>query len=112
MEKHMTYITNVGLNVGDIVDAVTPEAAVAVFRELGLNPELLGVRRSRTENTAIIKVEGGNIRASIYRAAEYLWQDAIAVYDPRTREGWLIGPNAASWGEFDLNEFKLPEGVA
>jgi hypothetical protein len=39
-----------------------------------------------------------------------LGQDCIAVYDPATYRGRLVGPNAAAWGLFDPSCFILPSG--
>ncbi len=41
---------------------------------------------------------------------ETLAQDCIAVYDPRTKRGRLIGPRASAWGEFTPEYFVLPTG--
>lgn len=42
----------------------------------------------------------------VYRIAERLGQDCIAVRD--RRGGRLIGPRAAAWGPFDPSRFLAP----
>ncbi len=42
----------------------------------------------------------------VYQLAIELRQDCIAVYNPRSGVGKLVGPNAGSWGEFDLTYFE------
>lgn len=48
--------------------------------------------------------------AVVHELSEALHQDCIAVYDLMHREGRLIGPKAASWGEFDPARFMLLNG--
>ena len=46
------------------------------------------------------------IYGAIYEISVALSQDCIAVYNPRTGVGKLIGPAAGKWGEFDLGYFE------
>lgn len=41
-----------------------------------------------------------------YHFARMFGQDCIALYVPATQIGYLIGPDAAKWGEFDITFFK------
>jgi len=68
-----------------------------------------GVYQSDTEATLVLIVDDLATTAA-YKLAETLAQDCIAVYDPRTKRGRLIGPRAAAWGEFTPEYFVLPTG--
>ncbi len=86
---------------------------VTVFRHV--------VHQSATETTVVAAVElphapderhaaaHGDLGA-IYRSAQQLEQDCIAVYDPSVRTGILVGPRAADWGEFQPKYFLNLEG--
>ena len=41
-----------------------------------------------------------------YHFAVVFEQDCVAVYNPASQQGWLVGPNAVKWGEFDITYFK------
>ena len=58
----------------------------------------------RTEGTIFELYE------AVYKLAVELNQECIAVYNPRTAVGKLIGPGTGSWGDFDFNYFEqFPE---
>lgn len=46
---------------------------------------------------------------AVYCLAELLNQDCIAVYREDSWLGYLVGPRAAKWGEFDLAHFLFPD---
>lgn len=81
---------------------------VTVFRHV--------VHQSNTETTVVAAIElprapderhaaaHGDL-GSVYRAAQQLEQDCIAVYDPAIKQGILVGPKAADWGEFQPKYF-------
>lgn len=86
---------------------------VTVFRHV--------VHQSNTETTVVAAIElprapderhaaaHGDL-GSVYRAAQQLEQDCIAVYDPTIKQGILVGPKAAQWGEFNPKYFLNLEG--
>ena len=95
------------LHVVDVLLALEGHG-VTVFRH--------AVHQSATEATVVAAVElprapderhaaaHGDLGA-VYRAAQQLEQDCIAVYDPAIKQGILVGPKAADWGEFQPRYF-------
>ena len=69
-----------------------------------------GVHASDSEPTLVVIVPDLNPLA-LLRLAEQFAQDCIAVYDPRTKRGRLIGPRAAAWGTFTPEYFIMPDGA-
>ena len=51
-------------------------------------------------------------RAALLGLAAELHQDCIAVYFPDQGHGELLGPSAATWGEFDLWRFQRLDMVS
>lgn len=108
----MKLILNIGLartgnsNIG--VGTVLRELAA---RSFGIDRHTIA--HSDTEITVVAEVEdydfpGQDNRISML--SSLLGQDCIAVYNPKTREGSLIGPRAAAWGEFNPEFFILVDG--
>ena len=52
-----------------------------------------------------------SLRCAIYVLASNLGRDCIAVYDPKTDMGALIGPRIDGYGPFDADLFLQPQGV-
>lgn len=109
----MPYILNIGLarqgnsNVG--VGTVLREIASCGFRLVNH-----AIHHSGTEITVVAQV---NRRYGYTPAAEcaahlatLLGQDCIAVYNPERDFGYLAGPNAAAWGEFNPAYFLMLDG--
>ena len=100
----------VTLNVGLASPSglIPVERALAALRVVaGWSPRRWALAQSDTEPTLI--AEGPTLGASqAYAVADALKQDAIAVWDGR--EGDLIGPAAAAWGEFDPSFFLTLDG--
>ena len=100
----MTYILNIGLarqgnsNLG--VGTVLREIENCGF-DLGSH----AVHHSDTEITVVALVAKGpgffNPRISANRLAIVLQQDCVAVFNPSAGFGYLAGPKAAAWGEFN-----------
>lgn len=64
------------------------------------------------EDTLVVRVELDvlsvayrRIPSIVYRLAQNLDQDCIAVFNTMTGTGRLFGPNASKWGSFDLDYF-------
>ena len=110
------------LNVG-LADSETIPVRMTEQERLGL---LLGlvqradidgacivrIAKSATENTACIAwmpdkqfQSEADIELFIFRLAQVLGQEAIAVVIEGEGEGKLIGPMAEAWGEFDIGRF-------
>ena len=90
---------SVDLNVGEVLLAVKSRLVVKSWEQV----------ISNTEATIVAEVEGP-VLSSTYAIARRLGQDCIAVWQPNTEVGRLIGPNAAAWGEFNLEFFLLLDG--
>jgi hypothetical protein len=100
------------LSVVDVLLALEGHG-VTVFRHV--------VHQSATEATVVAAVElprapderhaaaHGDLGA-IYRSAQQLDQDCIAVYDESIKQGILVGPKAAQWGDFNPTYFLNLEG--
>lgn len=65
---------------------------------------------SDTESTLVLIVPDLTT-SQIHRLALHFAQDCIAVYDPRTKLGRLIGDAADAWGDFTPRYFIMPDGV-
>ena len=101
------------LNVGLAVDGSDePLDAFDVLRkmfELDIVRLHYDICQSETEETLVV-----DCMIPTDQAVEYLAlrcrQDCIAVWDPETRKGRLVGPNADAWGPFDPEQFFLSNG--
>lgn len=106
----MTALLNIGLLV-DRPPVKYEIAATAVFK--AMRKVRIGhvngiVHQPGSEPTMVCEVEATD--AQVYQLAVMLDQDCIAVWDRTHREGRLVGPRAAEWGEFDPSLFLLPSG--
>ncbi len=98
-------VVNIGLNVPG-GDALTEQKVLDALKAEGLEPTRYEIKQSSTEPTLIAEIPATD-DAKINRLAETLGQEAIAVYNPATDSGVLVGPKAAQWGEFN-KDFFLP----
>lgn len=125
MSEFTCYELNIGLNVTGADN--TPAAVVArALKAVRLLDVLLSrncVVATRAvdstysgpdgapvvETTLLVSVAGqiaqASLRNIVYALAEELEQDCIAVYEPETGRGELIGPKAADWGGFNPEYF-------
>lgn len=46
-----------------------------------------------------------------YTLSEMFKQDCVAMFLPETDRGYLVGPNAREWGDFNPEFFVMPEGA-
>lgn len=74
---------------------------------------------SDTEPTLVVTADWGlatyckvdvSLSDAVHKVSELCGQDCIAVWLPERREGRLIGPRAAAWGEFNPEFFITPDG--
>lgn len=108
----MKLILNIGLarfnnsNIG----------AGTVLRDLASHDfkiERHAIVHSESEMTVVAEVDDNDQPGTdnrIHMLSDVLGQDCIAVYNPLTREGDLIGSRAAAWGEFNPEFFVLADG--
>ncbi len=57
-----------------------------------------------------IRIAVNALYDAIYQIAEKFDQDCIAVRCGSGERGWLVGPRAHEWGEFDPTKFLLLDG--
>lgn len=124
--SNMQYLLNIGL---DKATADTPEAAgynLFMRRVICATDALQGhgfkiirsrVHQSDTEPTLVALVETGlahtdiTVFTQVTKLSEALGQDCIALYNPASGRGALIGPRAAAWGTFNPEYFFLLDGT-
>jgi len=71
------------------------------------------VVHSESEMTVVAEVDDNDQPGTdnrIHMLSDLLGQDCIAVYNPETGEGDLIGSRAAAWGAFNPEFFVLVDG--
>lgn len=117
----MALILNIGL------DGVQPRAdhygkkmtradmALNAVKALNFKVTASAVVRSDTEETLVVECEHpGDANACSYWLAEALHQDCIAVWVNRLgvgAYGCLVGPRAATWGDFNPEFFFRLDGT-
>jgi len=106
-------MTDTILNIG--LDGVAPGSSLPVFivaralRAAGFTQVSGRIIQSDSEETYVTQGFGLS-DAAIYQLSVELGQECIAVYDLLHREGRMVGPDAAKWGEFNPEFFFLPNG--
>lgn len=105
---------NIEINIGLLTNTGLAISATNAGRRLcEFLPQLvvgnLDVRESSTERTLIVEgtiehISFADLEGAIYVLAGLLWQDAIA-FRIDGKHGYLVGPNAEAWGDFDPAEF-------
>jgi len=100
-------LLNIGLAVNDGT-VVHPTRALAAVRAIGgVEPRRWAIHQSDSEPTLVVECPTMT-GAAAYAVSEYLRQDAIALSDGR--DGWLVGPAADAWGEFNPDYFLTLDG--
>jgi len=112
----------VHLNIGLASEAFGIVAANSVLQVLSTHGFFVRTSEtidSDTEPTLVVAAEWGlatyckvdvSLADAVHKVAELTGQDAIAVWLPARKEGRLIGPRAAAWGDFDPGRFITPDG--
>lgn len=105
------HILNIGHAIGASGAQHTLAQIIQTVERLGINVAQVNVVESDTETTTVLRTPTVD-SLTVHTLATILGQDCIAVWHPlRTGQpGELIGPDAASWGEFNPEFFILPEG--
>ena len=90
----------------------TPARVNAELDSAGFIVNSSTVQNSNTEPTVVAVVIAPTLMVDerINAIAAEFGQDCIAVFDIRSGRGRLVGPDAASWGEFNPAFFLLPDG--
>lgn len=114
----MTTFLNIGLNVG----AEERLSLLQVINAVGAYAFVLSanVHHSDTERTAVLVIDRLLSTKQGNELAKQLNQEAFAMLSVRAAyglvplraepNGWLIGPEAAKWGAFNLDYFLMPDG--
>ena len=114
-----TYTLNVGLKPSVKTTRTAPitrREVLAAIRGAGFFVQSYEEVQSATEPTAVVKIGSGWPHSTIehgrfYNVAAALSQDCIAVVDDENGHGWLLGPNADDWGEFNADYFVFPSAT-
>lgn len=97
-------LLNVGLAVNGCEALTEFDALWALMRE-GVVVTRFTTSKSSTERTVVVAAtlpaDPAHGMQAVYRAAERLGQDCIAVWDPEALQGALVGPRADQWGDFN-----------
>lgn len=117
-----TFELNIGLLVGDDQDDPVAFALGNQWSDikdrmhrLSCRMYVLGVCVSRfhagEEPTLVVAGrvstdDPGGFHKWLYLLAEEFGQDCLAIYYPDEENGYLLGPNADAWGEFDIKRFE------
>lgn len=120
MKMHTVYTVNVGLKPSVNTtrqEPITRLEVLAALRGAGFKVLSYQEAQSETERTAVVVVTTGwpeatSDRGHFYNVSVALSQDCVAVLSARTGHGYLTGPNAADWGEFNLAYFITEEEAA
>jgi hypothetical protein len=100
-------ILNIGMRCADGAE-LTTAVVMQSLRAAGVLWERIALREDAPEPTMV--VEGYSTDYQVYLLSTWLQQECIAVWDQMHREGRLVGPQAAKWGEFDPAQFILLNG--
>lgn len=112
----------VHLNIGLASEAYGIVAANSVLQVLANHGFFIRTSEtldSDTEPTLVVVADWGlntyckpgvTLDEACYKVAELAGQDCLAAWLPEWRQGRLIGPRAAAWGEFNPEFFITPEG--
>ena len=103
----MTALVNIGLasKAGPIPARIALGTLAAIG---GASIAAASVQQSDSEPTLVAELRRPLTAAAAFAVAERLHQDCIAQFDGR--DGYLIGPNASAWGEFDPAFFLTLDG--
>ena len=118
------YILNIGLDgmPAEAGESIGKRAlfAARALRAAGFIVASAQVFVSDTEDTLVVKASAGPCMPSsprgdavtnaVFKLSETLGQDCISLYLPIADKGWLIGPKAAAWGDFNPEFFIMPGG--
>lgn len=96
-------LLNVGLNVGDKVNALTEADVINALKSKGVDVLSGKTVMSNSEPTFVPALSRPMTPAEVHDVSSSLGQQAIA--HSHNGEGFLAGPEADKWGNFDPNYF-------
>lgn len=111
----MPYTLNIGLKPSEESSrraAISRQEVLAAVRGAGFRVLAYHQAVSHTEPTAVVVVDRGVnqfLSQSCHNISVALSQDCIAVLSSDTGAGYLIGPRAEKWGEFNPDYFITEE---
>lgn len=103
-----TCILNIGTRCTDGAE-LSQTALYKALRAFGIPWDRVDFIPSTGEDTFVVLCEVEH-DVSVDILANALDQECIALWDCHHREGRMIGPQKAKWGEFDPALFILPSG--
>lgn len=108
----MTILLNIGLNTpsGDPVASLGMERIYEAGKLLETFRKSVALHVSDTEETLVVECDDFDLVDEMIELCRLLDQDCIALHDTETGKGFLVGPRAHEWGEFDPTKFLLLDG--
>jgi len=104
---------NIGMNVNGVKTLSTAEICKTV-EDYGFEIFSLWIVQSDSEPTVVFATEIDESKekwkSDLFDVALALCQECIAVFDPESGNGELIGPRAEKWGEFNPHYFFRLDG--
>lgn len=94
----MQHTLNIGLG------SIRATEALHALHAHGITPNGWRFEDSDSETTLVVRAPAVRM-ADLYKVAEELGEDAIAVQPTGGGRGALIGPEAEKWGEFNSRFF-------
>jgi GGDEF domain-containing protein len=101
-------ILNVGLDIPG-GGKLNPEDVRSSVEKLGVKVLSENLHQSDTEMTSVLRLSRPLTKDEVYQLAVEHKQDAIAQRLPNGT-GFLAGPKAADWGDYNPEYFKMPNG--
>jgi diguanylate cyclase (GGDEF)-like protein len=101
-------ILNVGLDIPG-GGKLNPEDVVKSIERLGVKVLSTNLHQSNTELTLVPRLSRPLTKDEVYQLSVEHKQDAIAQRLPNGT-GFLAGPKAADWGDYNPEYFKMPDG--
>ena len=114
----MLVYLNIGL-ASQAFGIVAANSVLQVLTNHGFFVRSSETLESDTEPTLIVVADWGlatyskvdvSLTDAVHKISELAGQDCIAVWLPERKEGCLIGPRAAAWGDFNPEFFITPSG--
>lgn len=102
-------ILNIGLVRADNKQPLNPTFVEQYLNHIGLDVREFKLFVSDTEPTAVVVVKTP-FDTFVDEIANFLKQEAIAIWAPEIKIGSLEGRNACAWAPFNPQFFLMPDG--